>query len=271
MIIKQLNKSWQNKILEYCYKEEYQNLFVIGSFDTNQNPFDRCIYIGAIEKAEIIGLAVYFKHWRSLVVHAENEKVIKLLIDEFLPLQQNLEAIPAFKKHGDVAVKHLVEKHGIRPQQIRNETVYQLSQSTFKDYSTADAKPATENDLEQIIYLIRTEAGDDLSKKITEQEIERANLSTTFVIRQDNQVVAKANLHGRSKRYFQIGGVITHPLFRNQGLARCVVSALCKYHFDSGLKHTLLFTGDTNLAAQRVYSSLGFLPIDRFLLAEYSE
>ncbi len=87
----------------------------------------------------------------------------------------------------------------------------------------------------------------------------------------DNRIVAKANIHGSSRNYFQIGGVGTLAAYRNRGYAKQVMSALCRHYFSSGLPFGLLFTGKDNGAAQKVYRDLGFKEVDEFIIAEYEE
>lgn len=44
---------------------------------------------------------------------------------------------------------------------------------------------------------------------------------------------------------------------------------LCRHYFDKGIPNALLFTRNDNVAAQKVYASLGFKPDGQFVIAEY--
>jgi len=79
----------------------------------------------------------------------------------------------------------------------------------------------------------------------------------------------KTNIHGISKQYFQIGGVFTDEDYRQKGYAKQVISALCRYYFNKGIKTALLFTDKTNYPAQKLYKNIGFKPADHFIIAEY--
>jgi ribosomal protein S18 acetylase RimI-like enzyme len=83
-------------------------------------------------------------------------------------------------------------------------------------------------------------------------------------------LVSKANVQGFSRHYAQIGGVGTLPQYRRRGLGRQCVSALCQHCFSKGVGHIILFTANTNIPAQNLYRSLGFVPVDEFLIAEYA-
>ncbi|QQR83481.1 GNAT family N-acetyltransferase [Candidatus Peregrinibacteria bacterium] len=82
-------------------------------------------------------------------------------------------------------------------------------------------------------------------------------------------IVSRANPHGVSNHYFQIGGVGTLKEHRDKGYAKQVVSALCRHYFDQDVPFALLFTAEHNAAAQSVYGSLGFKPDGEFVIARY--
>lgn len=65
----------------------------------------------------------------------------------------------------------------------------------------------------------------------------------------------------------QIGGVYTLPERRRCGFARRLLQTLIKDSVQvHGLQKLMLFTGDTNRAAQKLYESLGFHQIGHFAL-----
>ncbi len=75
----------------------------------------------------------------------------------------------------------------------------------------------------------------------------------------DGRLAAAAMLHVSSQAYgvAAIGGVATHPGFRNRGLARRVTAALVqRLHADTPLIG--LNVRSDNAAAQRCYASIGF-------------
>jgi len=81
------------------------------------------------------------------------------------------------------------------------------------------------------------------------------------------RLVAVAHLNALHASYGQVGGVYTTPEHRRRGLCCAVMSALiaesARVH---GLTHLVLFTGERNHAAQRVYESLAFSRVGEFAL-----
>ena len=56
----------------------------------------------------------------------------------------------------------------------------------------------------------------------------------------------------------QVGGVWTPPALRNRGYGRAVVAGALLTARAEGARRGVLFTAETNVAAQRAYEALGF-------------
>jgi RimJ/RimL family protein N-acetyltransferase len=84
---------------------------------------------------------------------------------------------------------------------------------------------------------------------------------------EDGRMLAMAGLNAVYKQLGQIGGVYTAPDRRRAGLSRATMNALLR---DAALVHELrrlvLFTGEHNHAARRLYQSLGFMTVGDFAL-----
>lgn len=73
----------------------------------------------------------------------------------------------------------------------------------------------------------------------------------------DDEVVAKANTNAIGINWVQLGGIYTHPLYRRNGYAWQLVSAICRRTYKAG-KKTALFVKDINVPAMELYKKLGF-------------
>lgn len=76
-----------------------------------------------------------------------------------------------------------------------------------------------------------------------------------------SQLAATVALNAAYGAVGQVGGVYTRPADRNRGLARLAMLLLmeeCREHH--GFERLVLFTGEDNHAARRLYESLGFEP-----------
>lgn len=80
-----------------------------------------------------------------------------------------------------------------------------------------------------------------------------------------DQLIGTASLNASYERMGQIGGVYTRPGYRGRGLAAITMQKLMRDAFDRHrLDRLILFTGESNSAARRLYRSLGFEPIGSF-------
>jgi len=81
--------------------------------------------------------------------------------------------------------------------------------------------------------------------------------SRSLILVEDGVIVSKAEYSAVTPYTIQLMGVWTHPKFRRQGYARRAMTEICG-HVLSQRKRPSLFVNDFNVAAIRLYESLGF-------------
>lgn len=266
-MIRELTQQDQQTILDFAYQREQENLFVIGSFDFLPEPFKTNVYLGYFEDDQLVGLGTYFGLWSDIQISTQSSEVHNALVDEYMQRDKPVEYVVGFKQYALQTIERL-RKHGIVPKVINEETVYLLTRATFNNLSTGEATKATAADVDEIIRLEYRVEGTAPETEVTQTERNRILPNNEWVLRKAGQIISKANIQGFSKHYAQIGGVLTHPEHQSQGYARQTVSAVCQHWLDQG-KEIILFVKNENAPAIKVYQSLGFQPINEFLLAEY--
>ncbi|MFC1851885.1 GNAT family N-acetyltransferase [candidate division CSSED10-310 bacterium] len=80
----------------------------------------------------------------------------------------------------------------------------------------------------------------------------------TWILEDNGQPVACSSFNTVISEAVQVGGVWTPPELRGRGYGRCVVAASLSTARAEGVEKAILFTGVTNLAAQKAYIVLGF-------------
>lgn len=78
-----------------------------------------------------------------------------------------------------------------------------------------------------------------------------------LALESDGEIVAKANTNAIGINWVQLGGIYTHPLYRRNGYAWQLVSAICRRTYKAG-KKSALFVKDINVPAMELYKKLGF-------------
>jgi RimJ/RimL family protein N-acetyltransferase len=84
---------------------------------------------------------------------------------------------------------------------------------------------------------------------------------SVFVAEKDGKIVSMAGFNARIAEAAQIGGVYTPPELRARGYGRCAVAGALLAARASGTGRGILFTAESNRAAQRSYQAIGFQPI----------
>jgi predicted GNAT family acetyltransferase len=89
---------------------------------------------------------------------------------------------------------------------------------------------------------------------------------TTWILEEGGKPVATSSFNATTAEAVQIGGVWTPPALRSRGYGRAVVAASLLDARAQGVMKSILFTGVSNVPAQRAYSGLGFRHIGDYRL-----
>ncbi len=100
--------------------------------------------------------------------------------------------------------------------------------------------------------------GEALEKRLIEMFEHGHRERDEWVLEADSDLVAMSGFNAKITEAVQIGGVYTRPELRGRGYGRCVVAASLRDTRAEGVERAILFTGEQNVAAIRVYQSLGF-------------
>lgn len=87
---------------------------------------------------------------------------------------------------------------------------------------------------------------------------------TLWVLTVADEIVAMSGFNAETRGIVQVGGVFTPPALRGRGYARAAVAASLLQARDRGVQRAILFTAETNQAARRAYTALGFRAIGDF-------
>jgi len=259
-MIRKLTEKDRRAVIDFAYRREKENLFVLGSFQRYKKPFAANYLAGAFRGKNLTGLAIFFKVYESFVVNSYHKNDIADLVDHVVKAGAKIMHVPCFKKYGDAIIRRLT-KHHFKPKCVRDSLVFILDKKDFHDFSDRPAAVAKRSDVGELATIHFPGKPRSWGKRI--------DYKNTFVYRRDGKIISTANVHGASKNYFQIGGVHTLEKYRNQGFAKKVISGLCRHYFRKGKKYALLFMDKNNKPANKVYRKIGFKPKDKFVLAEY--
>ena len=173
-----------------------------------------------------------------------------------------------------------------KPPQSKVVSTLRLSSGTVRpsDYSTTGTTLSggeeiircTEHDMEILHPLQKDYMKEEVAvpgRAITDAEVDitlRNILKNQlcFALTVDGDIVAKANTNAIGINCVQIGGVYTPPLYRRNGFAGALVTALSNRALRSG-KEPVLFVKEKNTPAFNLYQKLGFEECGRYCIAYY--
>jgi uncharacterized protein len=177
------------------------------------------------------------------------------------------------------AVKEVLQIHELKIQFDVLENLYSLS---LKDLHIPDdlssgklrGRRIAPHDLELltewgVAYSIEALGDEDTPQlwKACRISAERSlNERRTWLLEDSGKPVACSSFNTAIKEAVQVGGVWTPPKLRRCGYGRSVVAASLLDARCEGAEKGILFTGESNLAAQKAYTALGFKKIGNYRL-----
>ncbi len=110
------------------------------------------------------------------------------------------------------------------------------------------------------------ERGPELEARCRRSVVRSTGEGRTWVAERAGQVVACSSFNAILREAVQVGGVWTPPEGRRRGYGRAAVATSLVEARAQGVEKAILFTGESNLAAQKAYQSLGFRPTGDYRL-----
>lgn len=82
-----------------------------------------------------------------------------------------------------------------------------------------------------------------------------------------DRLVSIADLNAKASDLGQLGGVYTDPIFRKKGYSKAVIHKLLSDIKEiHNIRKLIIFTGENNLSAQKLYQSIGVKQVGHFAL-----
>ncbi len=123
---------------------------------------------------------------------------------------------------------------------------------------------ATESDLDQIMQIEKACFGNDAWSKSNMKSELLAPHTTYVVAEEDNSLIGYAGLSKlANSESADIQTIAVSDSHRGQGLGRALMESLLSYAREQGAKEVFLEVREDKPTPQNLYSSLGFVTIDR--------
>lgn len=134
----------------------------------------------------------------------------------------------------------------------------------------------TENDMEELLPIQKKYMNEEVApfgKKASDAEVAMGlrqilKNQLCLALYSDDEIVAKANTNAIGENWIQLGGIYTHPLYRRNGYAWQLISAILRRTSKAG-KKAALFVKDINVPAMELYKKLGFTNSGLYTIGYY--
>lgn len=264
-MIKKLDETYRESLFTFLKRSPEMNLFIIGDIEAYgfDKPFQE-VWAEFDEMNNYIAVLLRYKvHFVFTAVSDDyNAELFSRIIQNCrdknvvsgeLSAVKSLALKLKFKKHKEMFFARLT---ALSADALSTDIV--TSPSPFVCIASVDAA-------EEICALRETiqEFSDvKMSVEGIRENIE-SGFARTFYIRMDGRIVAAASTTAENSSSAMVVAVMTHPDYRNRGLATLCVHKLCE---------TLLFEGRTlclfydNPKAGSIYQHLGFEDIGKWVM-----
>lgn len=276
--LEKVSTDTQEEMMAFLKRHENYSLFLMGNFENYGATLTESPYSGNFKlirsSNEIVCVFCLTKKGSLLIQSVIHEPIFELVLDSCLQ-----ESIPITGVVGDWDFCHLFWKFLKQKALIKNETfiskeiLYTLNLSDTSYPLNPDVRILTADDYNQwkplrLAYLqeegFPNDLDDDQLLKLFLEKCSKRIIWGCFLM---DQLVSMADLNAKASDLGQLGGVYTDPNFRKQGYSKAVIykmlSDIKKIH---SIRKLIIFTGENNLPAQKLYASIGVKQVGHFAL-----
>lgn len=276
--IENIDNHNKSKAIEFLKQHEDYSMLLLGNLDTYGFQLSDAPYSGNFKLIlffdQIIGVLCLTKNGSLLIQANEKEPIFDIVlascIDESIPITGLIgkwdfcHAFWEFLKE-----KKIIQRETFTTKEI----LYSINLSNLSSPPQSNARLLSEFDYDQwkpirLDYLneegLPNKLSDDQLSAVYLDKVKRKIIWGYFL---KDKLVSVADLNAKALDLGQVGGVYTIPSFRMRGYSKAVMQKLL---FDEKSLHSIrkliIFTGEKNYPAQKLYHALGVENIGYFAL-----
>lgn len=216
-------------------------------------------YFGAFEGAVLAGVVCHA--WNGMMLVQSPGRVAELAREALRLTGRALTGLSGPLEQVQVAAREL----GItNPQRSEGEVLFTLQRAELTVPPLAEATRSPREDelgllarwrYDYVVELGLARPGDEARLGADESIRRGFEREELFVLAHEGRIVAMTAFNARIAEVVQVGGVFTPPELRGRGYARAVVAGQLLL---ANAPRAVLFTGESQVAAQRAYRAIGF-------------
>jgi RimJ/RimL family protein N-acetyltransferase len=276
--VEKVSPDTQEEMVDFLKRHENYSLFLLGNFENYGAILSDSPYSGNFKlirsSDEIVSVFCLTKKGSLLI-----QSVILEPIFDFVLASCLQEPIPITGLVGNWDFCQLFWKFLKQKALIQSETfaskeiLYKLDLSKISYPLNPDVRILTADDYNQwkplrLAYLQEEGFPNDLNdEQLLQSFLEKCKKRIIWGYFLMDRLVSIADLNAKASDLGQLGGVYTDPNFRKKGYSKAVihklVSDIKEIH---NIRKLIIFTGENNFPAQKLYESLAVNPVGYFAL-----
>ncbi len=277
-VVEAANASNQAAMLHFLRQHENYSLFLLGNFENYGLALAEAPYSGNFKlirsEGEVVGVFCLTRKGSLLIEAPSKEPIFELVLascrEESMPIKGvigNWDLCHPFWEF--LKTRQVIKNEAFTSKEI----LYSVDLSAMSYHSQPGVRFLTEADYSQwkplrLDYLMEqglpNDLGDEYLFKLYADKVKK-KISWGFFL--EGKLVSMADLNAKALDLGQVGGVYTIPSCRGKGYAKAVMQQLLadakSLH---AIRKMIIFTGENNLAAQKLYHSLRVSHIGYFAL-----
>jgi predicted GNAT family acetyltransferase len=278
-LIEKVNESSKAEVVSFLKAHEEYSLFLLSNLEIYGLHLTDELYSGNFKlvrnEHEIIA-ALSLTKGGTLLIHSKEantslfELILRACQEEVITLKGVLGEWGFCHRFWEFLKKKKVIENEVY---ASKEILYCADLTKLKTEQQQNVRLLTPGDLEQWLPLradYTKEMGfpDQGSREDTCSEFQmKVKARVAWGLFANKKLISIADLNARALDLGQVGGVYTLPEYRKQGFSTTVMRQLM---YDAKQLHhirkLIIFTGETNTSARRVYESLGVSPFGHYAL-----
>lgn len=276
--IETVSQHSQHEMLDFLKERENYTLFLLGNFENYGATLTDAPYSGNFKlirsQGQVVGVFCLTRKGSLIIETILQEPIFDIVIDacrqESMPLKGvvgNWNFCGQFWEY--LKAKRIIQRELFTSKEI----LYSIDLHKQDFLPQANVRFLTETDYIQwkplrIDYLVESGIPNDLTDvQLLEQFLDKAKKKMTWGLFLENTLVSIADLNAKALDLGQVGGVYTIPSVRQRGYSKSVMKQLLQdareFH---KIRKLIIFTGDKNSSAQKLYNSLGVSQIGYYAL-----
>lgn len=276
--VEKITQSSQHEMFNFLKAHENYTLFLLNNFENYGATLTEAPYSGNFKlirsQGEVVGVFCLSRKGSLLIEAILEEPIFDIVLDacyqESMPLKGvvgNWDFCGPFWEY--LKSKKIIHKEIFTSKEI----LYSVDLNKKNFLPQPHVRLLTEADYIQwkplrLDYLIEEGFPNDLTdKQLFDLFLDKVKKRITWGLFLNDTLVSIADLNAKALDMGQVGGVYTKPSFRQRGYSKSVMQQLLldakELH---RIRKLIIFTGENNFPAQKLYKSLGVSQVGYFAL-----